>query len=135
MLNESQKELAFEIFRTNPYVKLLGMEMTELAYGEATLTLEMREDLRQVHGIMHGGALASLLDTATGFATASVLAETEKAATIDLTVSYLRPVSDGTVTCTAKVIKNGRRFLTLTAEAKNEAGKLVATALSTYTRV
>jgi uncharacterized protein (TIGR00369 family) len=135
MINKSQKERALKAFERNPYVNLIGMELVDLEYGEATLRMKMRKDLEQIHGLMHGGATASLIDTATGYATASVLDKGEKAATIDLTISYLHPVTKGTVTCTAKVIKNGRRFITLTAEAKNDEGKLVATALTTYTKV
>lgn len=135
MLEQLRKEQVLEAFENNPYAKLIGMKLIELTYGEATLKLDMREDLKQFHGLMHGGATASLIDTATGFAVASVLKQGEKAATIDLTLHYLRPVTEGTIICTGQVIKNGRRFMTLSAEAKNEAGKLIVTALSTYTKM
>jgi acyl-CoA thioesterase len=134
-MTEQSKKAAFELFRNNPYAKLIGLEMIDIDFGQATLQLKMRTDLEQVHGLMHGGATASLIDTATGFAVGSVLAKDERAATIDLTLHYLRPITEGTITCIAKVVKNGRRFLTLSAEASNGNGKLVATALSTYTKL
>jgi uncharacterized protein (TIGR00369 family) len=55
--------------------------------------------------------------------------------TIDLTVHYLRPVSEGEIFCTAKVKRAGKRILTVSADVVNEQKKLIATALSTYTKV
>jgi hypothetical protein len=63
------------------------------------------------------------------------LGENEKATTVDLTVHYLRPVVKGAVTCTAQVLRAGKRLLTVSAEVVNEEGKLIATALSTYSKV
>lgn len=135
MSDERGKEFARKVFESNRYVNLLGLKLIDIDYGKATLSLAMRDELRQVHGLMHGGAIASLIDTATGFTVASILDKDEKAATIDLTLHYLRPVTEGTLTCTAELVRDGKRFITLSAEAKNEQGKLVATALSTYTKV
>lgn len=132
---ESMLEKAQAVFRHVPYIKLLGMELVELKSGEAVLKLKMRDELRQPHGILHGGATASLIDTATAFAVVSILAEGERASTVDLTVHYLRPVAEGSVTCTAKVVRGGRRLITVSAEAFGDEGKLIATALSTYTKV
>lgn len=134
-IEESMLEKAQRVFREVPYVKLLGMELLELKSGEAVLRLKMRDELRQPYGVLHGGATASVIDTATAFAIISVLGESEKATTVDLTVHYLRPVTDGAITCTAKVVRAGRRLLTLSAEAVNDEGKLIATALSTYSKV
>ena len=87
-----------------PYPSLLGFELVDLKVGEATLKLKMRDELRQPYGLLHGGATASLIDTAMAFACISCLAEGEQSTTIDLTVHYLRPHSDGEVFCTAKVV-------------------------------
>jgi uncharacterized protein (TIGR00369 family) len=84
---------------------------------------------------LHGGATASIIDTATAFAVITVLEKGEKATTVDLTVHYLRPVIKGAITCTAKVVRAGRRLLTVSAEVTNAEGKLIATALSTYSKV
>lgn len=134
-IDESKKQLAHEVFKRVPYIKLLGMELIEINLGEAVLTLRVRDQLRQPHGLLHGGATASLIDTATAFAVVSHLADDEKASTVDLTVHYLRPVSEGEITCTARVVKAGKRLLTVAAEVANAEGKLVATALSTYSKV
>ena len=132
---ELMLEKAQRVFSEVPFIKLIGMELVDLKSGEAILSLRMRDELRQPHGVLHGGATASIIDTATAFAVISVLEKNEKATTIDLTVHYLRPVVEGSVSCTAKVVRAGRRLLTVSAEVVNEDGKLIATALSTYSKI
>lgn len=137
-MNEDEKlmlEKAQAVFRKAPFTKLLGIELVGLRPGEAVLRLKMRDELRQPYGVLHGGATASIIDTATAFAVISVLGKDEKATTVDLTVHYLRPVIEGVITCTAKVVRAGRRLLTVSAEVINDEGKLIATALSTYSKL
>jgi uncharacterized protein (TIGR00369 family) len=69
------------------------------------------------------------------FASITCLAEGEQSTTIDLTVHYLRPVREGEIFCTARVVRNGKRIMTVSAEVVDETGKLVATSLSTYTKI
>ena len=135
MTDEQKKLMAFEVVKNTPYLKLLGIELDEIDIGKAVMSLPMTEKLRQPHGLLHGGATASLIDTTTAFAVVSVLADGEKASTVDLTVHYLRPVINEKTTCTAKIVKAGKRLLTVTADVVNEDGKLIATAISTYSKV
>ena len=120
---------------TVPFARLLGLELVSASPGVATLKLVIRPELTQNYGILHGGAMASLIDTATAFAIVSQLTQPEKFTTVDLTVNYLRPVSEGALTCTARVVRAGRRLLTLSAEVHDESGKLAAIAVSTYIRL
>jgi len=135
MINEQNKQTAFEVVKNTPYLKLLGIELVEFEPEKAVMTLEMQEKLRQPYGLLHGGATASLIDTAMAFAVIAALGTEQKATTVDLTVQYLRPHTDGKITCTAKVLRAGKRLLFLSAEVVNEQGKLTATALSTYTKI
>ncbi len=118
-----------------PYAHLLGIELDEISEGAATLGLQVRHELTQNHGVVHGGAIASLIDTAMAFAIISLLAPEEKVTTVDLTVSYLRPLTEGRVTTKARVLRAGRRLLTVSADVFSDDGKLAATALSTYIKV
>ncbi len=135
IVTEEQKQAAAEMIKKVPFPSLLGFELVDLKYGEAVLKLKMRDQLRQPYGTLHGGATASLIDTAMAFACVTCLSETEQSTTIDLTVHYLRPHIEGEVFCTAKVVRAGKRILTVSAEVVNEHGKIIATALSTYTKV
>lgn len=135
MIDEERKQRAFESVKTVPYLQLLGIELVEIEEGRAVMSLQMQEKLRQPYGLLHGGATASLIDTATAFAVISVTADEEAASTVDLTVQYLRPHTSGKITCTAKITRAGKRLLFVSAEVVNEQEKLIATALSTYTRI
>ncbi|MDQ3748378.1 MAG: PaaI family thioesterase [Acidobacteriota bacterium] len=135
MINEQNKQKAFEVVKSTPYLKLLGIELVELEPEKAVMKLEMQEKLRQPHGLLHGGATASIIDTAMAFAVTTCLTDEEKASTVDLTVQYLRPHTEGKITCTAKILRAGKRLLFVSAEVVNDKDKLIATALSTYTKV
>jgi uncharacterized protein (TIGR00369 family) len=135
IITDEHKQKAAEKIKNIPYPSLLGFELVDLKFGEATVKVAMRDDLRQPYGVLHGGATASLIDTAMAFACISCLPDGEKTTTIDLTVHYLRPHTEGEVFCTAKVLRNGKRIQTVSAEVVNEEGKLIATGLSTYTKI
>jgi len=118
-----------------PFAKLVGMQLVDIRPNEAVIEIEMRDDLRQPNGVLHGGVTATLIDTAMAFAVRTYLTDTEPTATIDLTVHYLRPHVTGKASCTARVVRPGKRIFTVSAEVVNEEGKLIATGLSTYTRL
>lgn len=134
-LTEEHRRIAREVFDSIPFVKLLGMELLELGPGRAVMTLPMRHELKQPSHLMHGGAIASLIDTATAFAVATTFEKGDNAATVDLTVHYLRPVIDGVARCEAKILRAGKRLLTVSAEVFNDKGNLAATALATYSKI
>jgi acyl-CoA thioesterase len=120
---------------TVPFARLLGIELDSIERGKATLGLTIRRELTQNHGVVHGGAIASLIDTATAFAIISLLAPREKVTTVDLTISYLRPLTTGRTTAVAKVLRAGRRLFVVSAEVFDNQGKLATTALSTYIKL
>ncbi|MBA2493194.1 MAG: PaaI family thioesterase [Acidobacteria bacterium] len=134
-ITEADKQKAAESLKTVPYARLLGFELIDLSANQAKIKLQMRDELRQPYGILHGGATASLIDTAMAFAVKTCVAEDVPTTTIDLTVHYLRPVSEGEILCTARIVRAGKRILTISAEVVNTEGKLIATALSTYMKV
>src|SRR5262245_15832397 len=65
-----------------PLGQMLGMKLTELRTDEAVFTLEMRDDLRQPSGVLHGGVTATIIDTAMAFAVRTRFAPDEATATI-----------------------------------------------------
>ena len=134
-ISEEQKKRAAAALRKNPFAKLIGMKLIDLKPAEATIQIEMRDELRQPHGILHGGVTATLIDTAMAYAVITCLSEEEKASTVDLTVHYLRPHSEGAFSCTAKIVRAGKRILTVSADVFSEQGKLFATAISTYMKL
>ncbi len=134
-LTAAQKKRVSKALGEVPYARLLGIKLEQIESGSATLQMRVRKQLTQNHGVVHGGAMASLIDSATAFAIISLLAPEEGVTTVDLTISYLRPVTNGTLRCTAKVLRAGRRLFVVSAEVFDSGQKLVATALSTYIKV
>ena len=118
-----------------PYAHLLGIELDDISKGAATLGLDVRKELTQNHGVVHGGAIASIIDTAMAFAIITLLAPREKVTTVDLTISYLRPLTKGRITAVAKVVRAGRRLFAVSADVFDDDGKLATTALSTYIKL
>jgi uncharacterized protein (TIGR00369 family) len=121
-------------FASVPFVGLLGLEFVGAERGAATFALATRAELTRMEGILHGGALASLLDTAAAFAVHTLLPPGGRTLTVDLTIHYLRPVGRGRVEARARVLREGRRLVILSVEATDETGALVATATTTYVK-
>src|SRR6188768_4203078 len=108
-----QRAFAENALHNLPFSKLIGMRLVDLRPDEAMISIEMRDDLRQPSGVLHGGVTATLIDTAMAFAVRTRLPIDEATATIDLTVHYLRPHIAGTFTCTARIVRAGKRIFTV----------------------
>lgn len=117
-----------------PIAELLGFEIRNLAAGEVTFALQPAEAHYNPIGSVHGGVIATVLDTVMGCALHTLLPQGTGYTTLDISVRYLRPVtvSTGTVLATGTVVHQGRR--TATAEARlvdAELGRVLATSTST----
>lgn len=134
-ITPEQRAFAENALHTLPFSKLIGMRLDDLQPDLAVISIDMRDDLRQPSGVLHGGVTATLIDTTMAFAVRTRLGMTEATATIDLTVHYVRPHMTGKFICTAKVVRAGKRIFTVSADVHGSEGKLIATGLSTYTRV
>ena len=118
-----------------PFARLLGIEVESVEPGHAVLTMPIRDELKQNHGIAHGGSIAAVIDSAMALAIMPLLAENERTTTVDLTIHYLRPLTGGTARASARVVRAGKRIITVSAELFDEQGKLASTAISTYLRL
>jgi uncharacterized protein (TIGR00369 family) len=94
-----------------PFERLLNIEIVEASYGRAVLKMPFLIDYAQGAGLMHGGALVSLADTAVVMAIKSLVPPLSHFATISLETRFLLPVKKGIVTARAKVIEKEDRVL------------------------
>ena len=134
-LTEAQRQRVERALDMVAFARLLGIKFESAEPGHAVLTLPIREEHKQNHGVVHGGAIASLIDSAMAFAIIPLLAEKEHTTTVDLTIHYLRPLTEGVAKSSARVVRAGRRVITVSAEVFDHKDRLVATALSTYLRL
>jgi acyl-CoA thioesterase len=113
------------------FSRLLGIRILRAENGEAELRMAMQEQMLNLHGRMHGGALYSLIDTALGQASHSLFGGEAGSMTLECKVNYIRGVEAGDLVCHARVLNAGRKVHVL--EAKVEQGdKLIATAQATF---
>ena len=98
--------LAREVLAAQPFSVLLGARVVAFGDGSATLELDIRDDLRQQHGVVHGGVLSYLADNALTFAAGTALGPNVR--TAGYTVDYLRPAVGGVLRAVATVLTAGR---------------------------
>jgi len=134
-LDDARIARARQAFASVPYASFLGLELGDLQRDEVSIHLNVRAELKQNQGVVHGGAIASLIDTASAFAVVNRLEPDERVTTTDLTIHFLRPVTEGRMTATARIVKPGRRLFVLSVEVTDSRGILVATAVTTYIKL
>lgn len=110
----------------SPYYKHLHMTLVTFSEKECRMTMEMDTSHLSVYGRAHGGAIASLADSACSLALAAVIKEGEFIATQDLHIHYLLPVEKGTLTAIGRVIHKGRHTAILEADIFDSEGKKIA---------
>lgn len=134
-LDSARLARAQEAFASVPYALLLGLELGEITADAVTIHLDIRDELRQNQGVVHGGAVASLIDTAAAFAVLTQIEINERVTTTDLTIHYLRPANSGRLSAEARIVRGGRRLFVLSVEVRNDQQILVATAVTTYIKL
>jgi uncharacterized protein (TIGR00369 family) len=108
-----------------PFERLLNISIDEAADGKAVLTMPFYERYAQGAGLMHGGALVSLADTAVVMAIKSLLPPGTHFATVSMEVKLLYPVRQGIVTARAEITDRQERTLHGHATVCNEEGRAV----------
>ncbi len=118
----------------SPYVSHLGMQLVEMQPDQATLKLPFSAALITIGNTVHGGALASLIDTTAMVAawSGAPTINNPRGTTVGLTVSYLAAAQGEDVEATARVLRRGRSLVYLDVEVQTASGTLVAKGLVTY---
>ncbi len=116
----------------SPYYRLLGMEVMEINERESRIQMPFKEQLTHPYGIVHGGAIASLADSAVAMALITLVEPKDRIATIEFKINFFAPIRRGKLTAHAKIIHKGSRTAVGDVEVVNEEGKLVAKVIATY---
>ncbi|MDR3579835.1 MAG: PaaI family thioesterase [Oryzomonas sp.] len=110
-----------------PFETYLGMSIDEAADGRAVLSMPFSVAHCQGAGLMHGGAMTSLADTALAIAIKTLLPEGTHFATIELSMQFKSPVRWGTIRGIAEVTDRTERDITGTVAIVDEDGITAAT--------
>jgi uncharacterized protein (TIGR00369 family) len=110
-------------------------DQNRIPLGYAVVLLECSRHHHNPMGRVHGGLIAALADSAMGIAFGRTLLEGEDFSTIDMQISFIRPMKTGRIRAEAKVIERGLRIGFVRCEITNTRGKLVAVANCTCTLI
>jgi len=124
-----------------PFFRLIGLEILDLEPGRSKARLQHRPDLNQPAGVLHGGVIASVIDS--GIAHALLMTDTFREiraeggalVSIDLRVKYFRPVSDDEILCESRIVRLGKQIIHAESVVSNGQGKEVARGDATYMAV
>lgn len=116
-----------------PFGVKLGISLVEAGHGHAVFEAVPDETTFNPMGSVHGGYIASILDSACGIAAHTALRPGDGYTTLELKVSYIAALSErsGTIRAVGRLISIGRRAAFSEASLHDGNGKLCATATST----
>jgi uncharacterized protein (TIGR00369 family) len=128
------RDVVAEFVPASPMVRHLGIRLEALDHDGASLVLPFSEYVSTVGTIVHGGAIATLADTAAMAAawSGTPAPESMRGTTVDLTVHYLAPADRTDLVARARVLRRGRSLVHLGVDVSTPAGDAVAHALATY---
>ena len=123
--------MAGEAKKPPRFIHHVGMQVDEVKPGTSRCSLAVVDHHRNGTGVVHGGVLFTLADTAMGAALYPMLGEGEICATVEIKIGYFRPVFDGALVCHATLLNKGKSIASLEATVHN-GDQLVAKASGTF---
>ncbi len=115
-----------------PFYSWIGIELVRATKGEVELAIDLQDHHDNVQGLIHGGVIATLLDSAAGLAVRTVLEPGHRHVTAQLDVQYLSAARSGSrVTATGRAVRVGSQIAFAESSAKDGSGRAVARATST----
>jgi uncharacterized protein (TIGR00369 family) len=95
-------------FARQRFMSVMGATMTRVEPGEVAIDLPFDPDLTQQHGFVHGGAIASVLDAACGYAASSLMSADVGVLTVEFKINFLAPAAGQRFRFTGRVRRAGR---------------------------
>jgi uncharacterized protein (TIGR00369 family) len=134
---EAMRAIRDGILPPPPLARLIGFRMTVVEPQRIVMELDPDESLENTIGLLHGATAAALLDTAMGCAISTMLPAGQASVTLDLKLTYLRPLSvrSGTIQAEGKVIKLGRQTSYTEGFVRDGAGHLAVHATATFSMI
>jgi len=120
-----------ETINTSPFPKHMAMRLAAIDLDKAVIELKTSRSHLQAYGIVHGGVLATLIDTATFWSVYLRIPEDAGLVNIDLKLNYLQPVAIGLLTAEGRAIRSGNKICYAESEVWSSGRELVAHGTST----
>ena len=119
------------IVNTSPYPDHMSMSISSIDLDRAVIKLQIGRCHLQPFDIVHGGVLATLIDTATFWSVFMRVPEEAGLVNIDLKLNYLQPVESGLLTAEGRAIRSGNSISYAEASVLDENGERIAHGTST----
>ena len=103
-------------FATQSIMKTIGADMVRVAVGEVDIELPFRKDLGQQNGYIHAGVIATILDSACGYAAYTLIPAAANMLTVEFKVNLLRPAMGDRFIARGRVVKPGKTLTVCTGE-------------------
>lgn len=111
----------------------IGVRLISAGQGSSIARLNVKKIHTNSLGVVHGGVLTTLADIAMGYACGSL--SMQKVVTVELKMSFMRPVYSGKLLAEGKVLKKGEHLLFASCLIFDKDGQQVVAALGTYMMV
>ena len=115
-----------------PFFELLGLQPEEAATDFARMRLPFKADLQQARGLVHGGAVASLIDSVGVLAIKATIPDVIGGSTVSMTVNYLAPARQIDLVAEARIIRRGRSLVFLDVDVFAPDSERIAKGQLTY---
>lgn len=125
-INPRHTQAVTDLINQGPFFRHLAMTVKEIGPGYSLVEMELAREHLNPFGGIHGGAYASVIDTAAYWAAYCELDEQVGLITLDLKVDYLAPISSGRIVVKGRSIKIGRTICLAEAVAMDERDKWLA---------
>jgi uncharacterized protein (TIGR00369 family) len=122
----------FGKWKTTFFPSYLGLELEEVRTDYARMRLRYKPEFRQPAGVVHGGVIATMIDTVVVPAVGSGYPEQRELFTIDIALRFLAPIIEDDIVAEGWVVRRGRSIVYCDAEVRSGAGTLAATATLVY---
>jgi uncharacterized protein (TIGR00369 family) len=118
-------------FAASEFLRWAEIELVDVRLGEVDLALDVGSRHMNLQGLLHGGMISTMADTATGLAVRTKLEPGTRHVTIQLAVQFLAAGREGRIEAHGRVVRLGRQIAHAEADIVDPAGKLLARAQST----
>lgn len=130
----SPEERVRASFARQAIMETIGARLTRVGHGEAEIVLDVSPKVSQQHGFVHAGAVATIADSACGYAGLTLMPEGAGVLTAEFKINLLAPAAGERLVAVGRVVKAGRTLTVAQGEVHAERGgdrKLVAIVTAT----
>jgi uncharacterized protein (TIGR00369 family) len=120
-----------ERLQASEFYRWVGIELVDAGSGEVEIAFEAGPQHVNLQGLVHGGMLATLADTAMGLAVRTVLDPGRRHVTVQISIEFLSPGRPGRIVAHGRAVKIGRQLGFAETDVVDARGRLLALARST----